>query len=38
MSGRREFVKNSALAAGGLLLVPGVLSAQAHIDGDDVIK
>jgi shikimate 5-dehydrogenase len=36
--GRRKFVKTSALAAGGVLLVPSMLAAKAHIDGDDTIK
>ncbi len=36
--GRREFVKTSALAAGGVLLMPSFLAAKAHIDGDDAIK
>jgi myo-inositol 2-dehydrogenase / D-chiro-inositol 1-dehydrogenase len=35
--GRRDFVKTSTLAAGGALLVPNMLAAKAHIDGDDVI-
>ncbi|WP_185154573.1 Gfo/Idh/MocA family protein [Flavilitoribacter nigricans] len=36
--GRRKFVKASGLAAGGLMLAPSVLSAKAHIDGDDTIR
>lgn len=36
--GRRDFVKNSALTAGGMLLMPSVLAAKAHLDGDDAIK
>lgn len=36
--GRRDFVKTSTLAAGSVLLMPSMLSAKAHIDGDDVIK
>jgi myo-inositol 2-dehydrogenase/D-chiro-inositol 1-dehydrogenase len=35
---RREFVKTSSLAMGGLMLAPSALSAKAHIDGSDVIK
>jgi predicted homoserine dehydrogenase-like protein len=35
---RRDFVKTSALAAGGALLLPNFLAAKAHIDGDDAIK
>ncbi|MEK7258161.1 MAG: twin-arginine translocation signal domain-containing protein, partial [Bacteroidota bacterium] len=37
-SSRREFVKTSALAAGGVLLMPSMLAAKAHLDGDDTIK
>ncbi|MBI1226232.1 MAG: dehydrogenase [Bacteroidetes bacterium] len=37
-SSRREFVKTSAMAAGGMLLVPSLLAAKAHVDGDDTIK
>lgn len=37
-SNRREFVKTSGLATAGTLLVPSMLSAKAHIDGDDAIK
>ncbi len=36
--GRRKFVKNTAIAAGGALLAPSLLAAKAHIDGDDSIK
>ncbi len=36
--GRRDFVKTSALAAGGVLLVPSLLAAKVHVDGDDTIK
>jgi predicted dehydrogenase len=35
---RRNFVKTSAIATGGALLVPSMLSAKAFIDGDDAIK
>ena len=35
---RRSFVKQSGLAAGGLMLAPSILSAKAHIDGSDVIR
>ncbi len=35
---RRDFVKTSSLAAGASLLIPSLLSAKAHIDGDDTIK
>jgi predicted dehydrogenase len=35
---RREFVKTSTLAAGGLLVMPSVLAAKAHVDGSDAIK
>jgi predicted dehydrogenase len=35
---RRNFVKNAALATSGALLVPSLLAAKAHIDGDDAIK
>ncbi len=37
-TGRRDFVKTSALAAGGIILMPSMLAAKAHIDGDDSIK
>ena len=36
--GRRQFVKTSAMAAGGALLIPSLLAAKAHVDGDDTIK
>ncbi|MBI5915034.1 MAG: Gfo/Idh/MocA family oxidoreductase [Bacteroidetes bacterium] len=36
--GRREFVKTSTLAAGSLFLMPSMLAAKAHTDGDDTIK
>ena len=35
---RRDFVKTSTLAAGSVLLMPSMLAAKAHIDGDDSIK
>lgn len=35
---RRAFVKTSGLATAGTLLVPSMLAAKAHIDGDDAIK
>ena len=35
---RRNFVKASGLAMGGLMLSPSLLSAKAYIDGDDAIK
>lgn len=35
---RRKFMKTSSLAAGGLMLAPSMLSAKAHIDGDDTIR
>lgn len=35
---RREFVKQATLATGGVLLMPSLLAAKAHIDGDDTIK
>ncbi|MEZ4962238.1 MAG: Gfo/Idh/MocA family oxidoreductase [Saprospiraceae bacterium] len=35
---RRKFVKTSAIATGGALLIPSLLSAKAHVDGDDAIK
>ena len=35
---RRDFVKKSGLATAGTLLVPSLLAAKAHIDGDDAIK
>lgn len=35
---RRDFVKTSAMAAGGVFLMPSFLGAKAHIDGDDAIK
>jgi len=34
---RREFVKASSLAMGGVMLSPSLM-AKAHIDGDDAIK
>ncbi|MCB0630082.1 MAG: Gfo/Idh/MocA family oxidoreductase [Saprospiraceae bacterium] len=36
--GRRKFMKTSGLAAGGIVLAPSMLSAKAHIDGDDTIR
>lgn len=36
--GRRKFMKTSGLAAGGMVLAPSMLSAKAHIDGDDTIR
>ncbi len=35
---RRKFVKNTALATGGMLVLPSILSAKSYIDGDDAIK
>ncbi|MCR9285816.1 MAG: Gfo/Idh/MocA family oxidoreductase [Bacteroidetes bacterium] len=36
---RRQFVKNTALATGGLMMTGNMaLAAKAHIDGDDTIK
>jgi predicted dehydrogenase len=35
---RREFVKTSGVAVGGLMLSPSLLAAKAHIDGSDIIK
>lgn len=35
---RRTFVKASSLAVGGMMLAPSMVSAKAHIDGDDAIK
>lgn len=35
---RRDFVKASGLAVGGMMLNPSMMSAKAHIDGNDVIK
>jgi myo-inositol 2-dehydrogenase / D-chiro-inositol 1-dehydrogenase len=35
---RRDFVKQSSLAAGGALLGPALLSAQAYASGSDVIR
>ena len=37
-TGRREFVKTAGLATTGTLLVPSMLAAKAHLDGDDTIK
>ena len=34
---RRQFVKNSGMAMGGLMLSPSLM-AKAHIDGSDEIK
>lgn len=36
--GRRDFVKTSTLAVGSVFLMPSMLAAKAHIDGDDAIK
>ena len=35
---RRQFVKTSGAAVGGLILSPSLMAAKAHIDGDDAIK
>ncbi|MGB5205879.1 Gfo/Idh/MocA family protein [Eudoraea sp.] len=35
---RRNFCKNTALAAGGILAVPLEVAASAHVLGDDAIK
>ncbi|MCB0616499.1 MAG: twin-arginine translocation signal domain-containing protein, partial [Phaeodactylibacter sp.] len=35
---RREFVKTAGAAAGSLILAPSMLSAKAHIGGDDAIR
>ncbi|GAB4424997.1 MAG: Gfo/Idh/MocA family oxidoreductase [Bacteroidia bacterium] len=35
---RRDFMKTSALAAGGLVVSASALQAGVHIDGDDVIR
>lgn len=35
---RRQFMKNTSLAAGGLMMSNLTLGAKAHIDGDDAIK
>ncbi len=35
---RRQFVKTSGLAAGGLMLSPSLVAAKSHIQADDVIK
>lgn len=37
-SSRREFVKTTAITAGGLFVIPSLLRAKAHIAGDDFIK
>ena len=35
---RRNFVKASSLAVGGMMVAPSMVSAKAYIDGDDTIK
>ncbi|MEM9888081.1 MAG: Gfo/Idh/MocA family oxidoreductase [Bacteroidota bacterium] len=35
---RRDFVKKSSMIAGSGIIVPSVLAAKAHIDGEDAIK
>ncbi len=35
---RRTFVKATGLTAGGLMMAPHLVSARAHIDGDDAIR
>lgn len=35
---RRDFVKTSGIAMGGMMLSPSIVSAKAHISGNDVIK
>ncbi|MEY3051781.1 MAG: hypothetical protein RLY31_1566 [Bacteroidota bacterium] len=35
---RRSFVRNTSLAAGASFLAPGILSAAAHLTGDDTIR
>ena len=35
---RRNFVKASSIAMGGMVLAPSMVAAKAHIDGDDTIK
>lgn len=35
---RRDFVKKSSLLAGATTIVPSMLAAKAHIDGEDAIK
>ena len=35
---RRDFVKKSSLIAGSGVIIPSILAAKAHIDGEDAIK
>ena len=35
---RRDFVKKTGFAAGGLMMAPSILSAKAYAEGDDTIK
>lgn len=35
---RRQFVKSTGLAAGGLMLAPSMMAAKSHIEADDTIR
>jgi len=35
---RRQFVKSTGLAAGGLMLAPSMMAAKSYIDADDTIR